>query len=67
MVMALATQSLLARWRGKLMSAGTRGRRVLGALIVLVGVLIITGSDRYLEAAIVGVLPDWVTNLTTSL
>jgi cytochrome c-type biogenesis protein len=65
--MALATQSLLARWRGKLMSAGVRGRRVLGGLIVLVGVLIITGADRYLEATIVGVLPDWVTNLTTSL
>jgi cytochrome c-type biogenesis protein len=67
MAMALATQSLLARWRGKLMSAGTRGRRVLGALIVLVGVLIISGTDRYLEATIVGVLPDWVTILTTSL
>jgi cytochrome c-type biogenesis protein len=36
-------------------------------LIVLVGVLIISGTDRYLEATIVGVLPDWVTNLTTSL
>jgi cytochrome c-type biogenesis protein len=67
LVMALATQNLLARWRGRLMSAGARGRQVLGALIVLVGMLILTHSDRYLEAAIVGVLPDWVTNLTTSL
>ena len=67
LVMALATQSLLSRWRGKLMSAGTRGRRILGGLIVLVGLLIITGTDRSLEATVIGVLPDWVTNLTTSL
>lgn len=67
LVMALFAQSLLARWRGRLMVAGTRGRRVLGVLIVLVGVLILTGTDRSLEAAVIGVLPDWVTNLTTSL
>jgi cytochrome c-type biogenesis protein len=66
-VMAFAAQGLLSRWRGRMMSAGAQGRRVLGALIVLVGVLIITGTDRYLEATIVGILPDWITNLTTSL
>jgi cytochrome c-type biogenesis protein len=30
-------------------------------------VLIITGTDRALEATVIGILPDWVTNLTTSL
>lgn len=67
LVLALFAQSLLARWRGRLMAAGTRGRRVLGVLIALVGVLIISGADHHLEAALIGVLPDWVTNLSTSL
>jgi cytochrome c-type biogenesis protein len=67
LVMAMATQKLMSRWRAGLMSASTRGRRVLGALMLLVGVLIITGTDRSLEASVIGVLPDWVTNLTTSL
>jgi len=66
-VMAMATQQLLSRWRSTLMNAGTRGRGVLGVLMLLVGVLIITGTDHMLEAAIIGILPDWVTNLTTSL
>lgn len=66
-IVALLAQNVLARWRGRLMSAGTRGRRVLGVLIVLVAALIITGTDHKLEAAVIGVLPDWVTNLTTSL
>jgi cytochrome c-type biogenesis protein len=67
LVMAVVAQKLFSRWRTGLMSAGTRGRRVLGVLMLLVGVLIISGTDRNLEAAIIGVLPDWVTNLTTSL
>lgn len=66
LVMAFATQGLLTRWRGKLMSAGARGRQVLGALIALVGVLIIAGIDRHLEAMLIGVLPDWMTTLSTS-
>lgn len=67
LILALFAQTLMARWRGRLMEAGTRGRRVLGVLIVLVGVLIITGTDHQLEAVIIGVLPDWVTDLSTSL
>ncbi|GAB2566259.1 cytochrome c biogenesis protein CcdA [Dyella jejuensis] len=67
LTIALLAQSVFARWRGKLMSAGTRGRKVLGVLIVLVGVFILTGADRSVEAAVIGVLPDWLTQLTTSL
>jgi cytochrome c-type biogenesis protein len=65
--MAMATQKLMSRWRARLMNASTRGRRILGALMLLVGVLIITGTDHALEAIVIGILPDWVTNLTTSL
>jgi cytochrome c-type biogenesis protein len=67
LAMAMATQKLMSRWRVRLMNASTRGRRILGALMLLVGVLIITGTDRALEATVIGILPDWVTNLTTSL
>jgi len=67
LAIALCAQRLFARWRSGLMTAGVRGRRIFGVLIVLVGVFIITGADHRLEAAAVTVLPDWVTNLTTSL
>lgn len=67
LAMAFVAQSALARWRGRLMSAGAQGRRVLGVLLVLVGVLIMSGADHRLETALIGVTPDWVSNLTTSL
>jgi len=66
LAVAFAAQGLLARWRGKLMNAGARGRQVFGVLMVLVGVFIVTGVDRHLEAMLVGVLPDWMTTLSTS-
>lgn len=66
-VLSFATKSLLARWRGKLMSAGSGGKRVLGTLLAVVGVLIITGGDHIIEGLIVTVSPDWLVDLTTSI
>lgn len=67
LIMAFVAQSAITRWRGRLMTAGARGRQVFGVLLVLVGALILTGLDHRLETALISVLPDWVTNLTTSL
>jgi cytochrome c-type biogenesis protein len=65
LVMAFAAQGLLVHWRGKLMHAGARGRQLFGVLMVLVGAFIITGVDRHLEAILVGISPNWMTNLST--
>ncbi|QAU23031.1 cytochrome c biogenesis protein CcdA [Dyella sp. M7H15-1] len=66
LAVAFAAQGLLARWRRGLMSAGARGRQVFGVLMLLVGVFIMTGADRHLETVLVGLLPDWMTTLSTS-
>lgn len=65
--LGLAARSLITRWRGRLMSAGQGGKKVLGGLIVAVGLLILTGSDRAVEAALLASSPQWLTNLTTSV
>ncbi|MGL4312717.1 MAG: cytochrome c biogenesis CcdA family protein [Sphingomonas sp.] len=67
LVLATATRSLLQRWRGRLMSAGSGGKRVLGTLLAVVGVLIITGGDHYVEGVLVSITPDWLADLTTSI
>lgn len=66
-VLAMATKSLLAQWRGKLMTAGSGGKRVLGTLLAVVGVLIITGGDHLIEGVLVTITPDWLADLTTSI
>jgi hypothetical protein len=37
----------------------------MGALLLAVGVLILSGLDKRIEAAVVAASPDWLTELTT--
>lgn len=60
----LSRQTLLA-WRSKLMAAESTGKMVLGALLLIVGVAILTGFDKQFEAALVAASPVWLTELTT--
>ena len=59
LVLAFATRTVVNRWRGKLMAAGGRGKILLGGLLVVIGVMILTGLDRRIEAAILDIQPDW--------
>ncbi len=67
LVLATATRSLFQRWRGGLMQAGSGGKRVLGTVLAVVGVLIISGGDRVFEGLVVSASPDWLVDLTTSI
>lgn len=59
------SRTALARWRGRMLVAGKWGKTVLGGVLVLVAVLILTGADRAVEAALVSASPAWLTALTT--
>ena len=67
LALAVATRSVLQRWRGSLMRAGRGGKQLLGALLVVVGLLVITGGDHLVEGALVSMTPDWLADLTTSI
>jgi len=51
--------------RGRLLSAGQYGKQVFGAIMVAIGILIATGTDKSLEAWILDQSPQWLTELTT--
>jgi cytochrome c-type biogenesis protein len=67
LVLAMAARSVIARWRGRLMGAGSGGRKVLGTLVIAVGLLILTGADHLVEGLILTASPDWLTDVTTSI
>jgi cytochrome c biogenesis protein CcdA len=66
-LVALGTVSraTLMTMRGKLLSVGKLGKVLLGAAFILIGVTILTGVDKRIEAALVAASPQWLTNLTT--
>jgi cytochrome c-type biogenesis protein len=61
------SHATMTRMRGSLASFGHAAKWAMGGLFVLFGVLILSGLDRKLEAALLSISPDWLTRLTTSL
>jgi cytochrome c-type biogenesis protein len=45
----------------------TVGKSIVGALLLLVGVLTLTGADKRIEAWMVERMPPWLLQLTTAL
>jgi len=66
-VIGLLSAEGLKRWRSRMQSAGSGGKRLLGAVLVLIGVLMLSGLDRPIETFLVDVSPAWLTRLTTSI
>jgi cytochrome c biogenesis protein CcdA len=59
------SKAALARWRARLLDAGGAGRHGLGALMLVLGVLVLTGLDKRAEALLLEVLPAWLSRLAT--
>ena len=63
--LGLASRQATARWRGALAAGGKTAKTALGALMILLGVMIVTGLDRTVETALTDASPLWLTDLTT--
>lgn len=65
LLIGMMSRDAMTRWRGRMLAAGSGGKAVMGAILVATGVLIFTGFDKRLEAALVEASPAWLTELTT--
>ena len=65
LLLGLLSRDTLMRWRGRLLDAGKNGKLALGGLLVVVGVMILSGLDKHIEAALVEASPAWLTEITT--
>jgi cytochrome c-type biogenesis protein len=65
-LLGLLSRATLMGVRSRLMSAGKLGKGLLGATFIVIGVAIVSGADKRIEAALVAASPPWLTELTTS-
>lgn len=65
LLLGLLSREAMRAWRGRMLAAGAGGKTLLGAGLLLVGVLVVTGLDKTAEAALVAASPAWLTALTT--
>lgn len=63
--LGMLSRHALTRWRDRMLKAGKWGKAALGTLLVIVGMLIVTGLDRRVETLLVEASPKWLTDLTT--
>ena len=64
-ILGSVSRSRMLKIRGTLLSAGSYGRRVLGLLILAMGILIVSGADKGVESWVLDHTPDWLTAVTT--
>jgi cytochrome c biogenesis protein CcdA len=64
-LLGLLSRQAMMKVRSKLFTAGKIGKRILGAILLLVGLLIISGLDKKFETLIVTASPNWLISLTT--
>jgi cytochrome c-type biogenesis protein len=65
-LLGLLSRATLMRVRTSLMSAGKFGKGLLGVSFIVIGLLIVSGADKRVEAVLVDASPQWLTDLTTS-
>lgn len=63
--LAYVSRGALMKARGKLIQAGAAGKAILGAIMVTLAALILSGADKPMEAWLVERSPAWLTTLTT--
>jgi cytochrome c biogenesis protein CcdA len=64
-LIGLASRAALAHWRVSLLSTGQGIKRVIGAVLIALGLLTLTGLDRAFQTALVRLSPSWLTEFTT--
>lgn len=57
----------MQRIRGNMANIGNTGKKILGGIMLILGVLIISGLDKQLEASLLNIAPDWLIRLSTAL
>lgn len=63
--LAYVSRGAMMKMRGTLMQAGKTGKLVLGVVMIALAALILSGTDKPIEAWLVDHSPAWVTTLTT--
>ena len=67
LALGLLSRRALTRWVRRLRATGASGKIALGLVLIVTGALILTGYDKVLEAALLRMSPDWLTELTTRI
>ena len=65
LALGIVSREAMMRWRNQLLAASHCAKVALGALFIVIGLLVLLGIDKKVEALLVDVSPQWLTDITT--
>jgi cytochrome c biogenesis protein CcdA len=65
-LLGMLSRSAMQGMKGKLGGIGKYGKQLLGVFLLAIGLLVISGQDKHVEAFLLNHSPDWLTDLTTT-
>jgi len=66
-ILGMLSREGMQRARRSMANIGNKGKKALGGVMLLLGVLILSGLDKSLESVILNQSPDWLVRITTSV
>jgi cytochrome c biogenesis protein CcdA len=65
LALGMLSRQAMGKWRGRMMDAGQKAKKMFGVALLLIGVLVLSGADKDFEKWAVNAMPEWMVNLTT--
>jgi cytochrome c biogenesis protein CcdA len=65
LALGMASRQVLGIWRGRMIEAGQKAKKLFGIALLLIGVLVLSGADRGFEKWALNAMPDWLVTLTS--
>ncbi|MBU1215096.1 MAG: cytochrome c biogenesis CcdA family protein [Gammaproteobacteria bacterium] len=65
LALGMLSRQAMGKWRGRMMNAGQKAKKLFGVALLLIGVLVLSGADKGFEKWAVNAMPEWMVNLTT--
>lgn len=66
LLLGMLSREAMIKMRNRMMGAGGAMKFALGLVLVVVGIAVISGLDKSIEAVLVRWSPEWLTGLTTT-
>lgn len=65
LAIGMLSRQAMGKWRERMLEAGQKAKKVFGAALLLIGILILSGADKSFEKWAVNAMPDSLVTLTS--
>lgn len=65
MAVGILSRQAMGRWRSRMLEVGQKAKKIFGAALLLLGILVLSGADKSFERQAVSAMPDWLVMLTS--